>query len=286
MSLASEFRESLKTVDSEEILDLYIFRPLSFVFVKLIFNTNITPNQISIVALVFGILSGILYGFGTYTFLLLGSASFFICNTLDCMDGQLARLKKNGTRIGRVIDGFIDYATSVSVFLGLGFAMTYVTGNPIYSWLLTVAAGISKAVQNMLFDHYRNVYLEHVYSKVSDIDSEIREYTDEWNRLSREKGNLVEKMLVKSYIDYSKLQKKITRHENLTSTAEHYKRKNQLLLRLWSWIGSTTHMMALIAWSIFNRIDIYLILTVTLGNFIMLILLLWQKRALQEFKNH
>ena len=57
MSLISEFKQSLKTVDSEEILDLVIFRPISFLFVKLIYNTNITPNQISSVALVFGILS-------------------------------------------------------------------------------------------------------------------------------------------------------------------------------------------------------------------------------------
>lgn len=148
MSVKSEFKQSLKTVDSEEILDLIIFRPISFALVKLIYNTNITPNQISSVALLFGILSGILYGYGTYEFLL-GSASFFICNTLDCMDGQLARLKKNGTKIGRVVDGFIDYITSISVFVGIGIAMTFITGEPLYSWVLTLTAGISKALQNM-----------------------------------------------------------------------------------------------------------------------------------------
>ncbi len=284
MSLTTEFKQSLKTVDSEEILDLVIFRPLSFVLVKMIYNTNITPNQISSVALIFGILSGMLYGFGTYEFLLLGSASFFICNTLDCMDGQLARLKKNGTKIGRVIDGFIDYTTSVSVFLGLGIAMTTITGDPLYSWLLTVAAGISKALQNMLFDNYRNLYLELVYGKASDIDAEIEEYTEEWERLNREGGSITDKMLVKSYIGYSKIQKKLTKHLTLKATPEEYKDKNRLILRLWSWIGSTTHMVALIVCTILNRIDIYLILTVTAGNLIMIMLKVWQDRILKEFK--
>ncbi len=283
MSLIAEFKQSLKTVDSEEILDLIIFRPISFLFVKLIYNSNITPNQISTVALVFGILSGILYGFGTYEFLLLGSASFFICNTLDCMDGQLARLKKNGTKIGRVIDGFIDYTTSVSVFLGLGFAMTSITGEPVYSWVLTIAAGISKALQNMLFDHYRNLYLEYGYNKVSDIDSEIEEYTEEWERLKNEKGKLVEKLLVKSYIGYSRIQKKLTKHISLNATPEEYRKKNKTILRMWSWIGSTTHMVALIVFSIFNRIDLYLICSVTLGNVVMLLLKMKQDSIIREF---
>ena len=285
MSLSTEFKQSLKTVDSEEILDLILFRPISFLFVKLIYNTNITPNQISLVALVFGILSGILYGFGTYQFLILGSASFFICNTLDCMDGQLARLKKNGTKIGRVVDGFIDYITSISVFLGLGIAMTLITGDATYSWLLTIAAGISKALQNMFFDHYRNSYLEYVYQKASPLDDEIEEYSEEKERLKNVEGKYLEKFLISVYLSYCTFQKNSTEHIELNISPEEYKRKNKLLIRMWSWIGSTTHMVTLIIFSLFDRIDLYLIVTVTLGNLIFIILLIWQKQVLKNLSN-
>lgn len=283
MSLTSEFKQSLKTVDSEEILDLVIFRPVSFILVKLIYNTNITPNQISIVALFFGVLSGVLYGFGTYTFFVLASASFFICNVLDCMDGQLARLKKNGTKIGRVIDGFIDYITSISVFLGLGIAMTGITGNPAYSWLLTVGAGISKALQNMFFDHYRNMYLEYAYGKVSGLDEEIAEYSEEQEKLKNEKGKYFEKFLISIYLSYSRFQKNSSNYEKLNADSDEYKRKNKLLLRLWSWIGSTTHMVVLIVFSLMNRIDLYLIATVTIGNLIFIVLLFLQRNAYKTF---
>ncbi|MBL8007292.1 MAG: CDP-alcohol phosphatidyltransferase family protein [Ignavibacteria bacterium] len=282
MSLLTEFRQSLKTVDSEEILDLVIFRPVSFVFVKLIYNTNITPNQISIVALMFGILSGILYGFGTYNFFIYASASFFICNTLDCMDGQLARLKKNGTKIGRIIDGFIDYITSISVFLGLGIAMSHITDNLTYSWLLTIAAGISKALQNMIFDHYRNLYLENVYNKVSGLDEEIKEYSEEKEILKSIKGRYFEKFLVSVYLSYCNMQKNSTKHVDISVSPEVYKSKNRLLLRMWSWIGSTTHMVALIIFSFMNRIDLYLIYTVTIGNIYFLLLLIRQKSVLKQ----
>lgn len=282
MSLSSEFKQSLKTVDSEEIIDLIIFRPISFVLVKLIYSTNITPNQISIVALMFGVLTGILYGYGTHLAFILASASFFICNTLDCMDGQLARLKKNGTKIGRVIDGFIDYITSISVFIGIGIALTSITGDAIYSWLLTVAAGISKALQNMFFDHYRNMYLEYVYHKTSSLDEEIEEYSEEMERLKNLAGHHVEKLLISLYLAYSNFQKNSTNHVQLNITPEQYKSDNKLLLRLWSWIGSTTHMVVLIIFSIMNHIDYYLIVTVTLGNFIFIVLLIWQKAVLKR----
>lgn len=282
MSLSSEFKKSLKTVDSEEILDLIIFRPISFVFVKLIYNTNITPNQISSVALFFGIMSGVLYGFSEYKFFVLASASFFICNTLDCMDGQLARLKMNGTKIGRVIDGFIDYLTSISVFLGLGIAMTSITGNAYYAWILTIAAGISKALQNMFFDQYRNLYLEHVYHKASGLDEEIREYSEEKEKLKNQKGKYLEKFLISSYLSYSNFQKKSSKHIEINVTPEKYKSENKLLIRLWSWLGSTTHMVTLIIFSLLNRIDIYLILTVTLGNLIFLILFFRQRFVINK----
>ncbi|MBK8552510.1 MAG: CDP-alcohol phosphatidyltransferase family protein [Ignavibacteria bacterium] len=282
MSLSSEFKQSLKTVDSEEIIDLIIFRPISFVLVKLIYSTNITPNQISIVALMFGVLTGILYGYGTHLAFILASASFFICNTLDCMDGQLARLKKNGTKIGRVIDGFIDYITSISVFIGIGIALTSITGDALYSWLLTVTAGISKALQNMFFDHYRNMYLEYVYHKTSSLGEEIEEYSEEMERLKNVKGHHIEKLLISLYLAYSNFQKNSTNHVQLDITPEQYKSDNKLLLRLWSWIGSTTHMVVLIIFSVMNHIDYYLIVTVTLGNFIFIVLLIWQKAVLKR----
>ncbi len=179
----------------------------------------------------FGILSGYLYGFGTHEFFILASASFFICNTLDCMDGQLARLKKNGTKIGRVIDGFIDYITSISVFIGIGIALTSITGNALYSWLLTIAAGLSKALQNMFFDHYRNMYLENVYHKASSLDEEIEEYSEEKERLKNIKGKHIEKLLISVYLAYSNFQKNSTKHVELNVTPEEYKSKNKLLLR-------------------------------------------------------
>src|SRR3974377_865154 len=117
MSLKEEYISSLKSFDVEEIIDLLIYRPLSFLLVKLIYPTNLTPNQLSVFAMILGILAGVFYGIGTHQFIIFAAASFFMCNIFDCADGQLARLKKNGTRVGRIIDGLIDYVTAISTFV-------------------------------------------------------------------------------------------------------------------------------------------------------------------------
>ena len=284
MSLLNEYKNSLKSFDVEEILDLLIYRPVSFLFVKLIYPTNLTPNQISVISMFFGIFSGVLYSFGKYEFLIAGAIFLFVSNVLDCADGQLARLKKNGTKIGRVIDGFIDYVTGASVFIGMGIALSIISGNALFGWGLSFIGGFSRIFQNMIFDYYRNEYLKYVYGKGADINEDIIEFSAEKERLKNVKGKAIEKMLVNIYIKYCNLQKNSTKHADYEVSPELYKEKNKLLLRLWSWIGSTTHLTAAIVFSFVNRIDLYLIITLTAGNIFFLILFIVQKKVIENIK--
>jgi hypothetical protein len=284
MSWMSEYKSSLKSYDVEEILDLYFFRPLSFLFVKLIYPTNITPNQISVFSMMFGILAGVMFGFGQPFFLIMAGVALLVSNVLDCADGQLARLKKNGTGIGRIIDGFIDYITGFSIFAGIGIGMSLMSDNYLYIWVITVAGGFSRVIQNMLFDYYRNVYLQYVYGRGSDIAKEIDEYSRMKVILDKQKGRYGEKFLVNIYIKYSKVQMNSTiREKVLNVTPEEYKEKNKLMLRLWSWLGSTTHLTAVIIACYTNRIEYYLWITFTLGNLLMLIFYLIQKKILKGY---
>lgn len=282
MSLYNEYKSSLKSFDVEEILDLIIYRPISFLFVKLIYPTNLTPNQISIISMIFGLAVFFLLYPGIYFYIALGGLAIFISNVLDCADGQLARLKKNGTKVGRIIDGFIDYITGAAIFFGIGAALHHITGNPWYAWILATIGGFSRVMQNMFFDYYRNMYLQYVYNKVNDINDEIIEFTEEKKRLSTLEGQKMDKMLVNIYLNYCNIQKNSTRHVELKVSPEEYKQKNKLMLRLWSWIGSTTHLTLTIIFCFINRLDIYLIITITLGNLIFLILLLVQKSIIKK----
>ncbi len=278
-----DYKASLKGTDAEEILDLLIYRPISFQFVRLIYNTNITPNQISTVALIFGVLAGVFYTFSTELMFIFAAISFFICNVLDCADGQLARLKKNGTRIGRVVDGLIDYITAISTFIGIAIGYS-ISENPIFVWSITAFAAFSRAIQNMYFDNYRNLYLRYVYNIIHDVNSDIKEFEGDLVGLRRLKGRYIAKLLVYIYLKYCYLQKAITKDIVYDVTPEEYKKKNKFLLRCWSWLGSTTHLTLAIILTLFFKVDLYLFITITLGNFIFIILFILQKIVLGNFK--
>jgi hypothetical protein len=293
LSLKKEYISSLKGTEVEEIIDLIIYRPLSFLFVKAIYPTNITPNQLSIFAMFLSVVAGVLYGYGTSYYYTLAAIVIFISNTIDCADGQLARMKKNGTKIGRIIDGAIDYVSVASVLIGAGISLSQDPkfGNAI--WVLIAIAGISRAFQNMFFDYYRNLYMRFVYdseseyknAKISPIDYEIELYKRDLRMMNRTKGRLMEKFLISLYINYSIIQSKITKHFFLDVTPEEYKKKNKTLLRIWSWLGSTTHLTAYIIFSLFFRLEIYFIITIAAGNLLMFVMLIFQKSVINELKN-
>jgi len=285
MTWFEEFKASLKTVEAEEIFDLIIFRPISFLFVKLIYNTNITPNQISIVAMIIGVIGGIMYSFGTHNDFIIASSLYFTCNTLDCADGQLARLKRNGTLLGRVVDGFIDYIVSTVIYICLGIALAKISGNAVYGWTLAIAGGISSALQAFFFDFYRNSFLQYVHGRSSDLNDEIKEFEEEKEKLKDVPGRPIEKLLINVYLGYSRLQLKMAKNKKeINVTPEKYYKDNKLLLRMWSWLGSTTHMVMLMVFSIMNRIDLYLIACVTICNLYLIIILMVQKNVFKKYE--
>ena len=109
MSWVIEYKNSLKMIEVEEVFDIIFYRPLAFLLVKLVYPTKITPNHLTLTAIALGITGGYFYSRGTDISCIYGAFFYLMFNVFDCSDGQLARLKKNGTPGGRLIDGIADY---------------------------------------------------------------------------------------------------------------------------------------------------------------------------------
>lgn len=303
MSLYSEYKSSLKAVEVEEIFDLVLYRPIAFLFVKATYSTNLTPDRVSVAALFIGSTAGVLFGFGTYTFLALGAFLYFTSNVLDCADGQIARMKKNGTKVGRIVDGLVDYIVSTFVFLGISIGLAagfrnhevnlwgnaVLNWNPItYIWVMGILGGISSAIQAFYFDFYRNKFLEIVYGKATNIIDEISEYEEEKKKFEEDPGrvNIFEKFLVNIYLRYTYLQLKIQKdheenHANNKPNPKLYYLKNTLLLRLWSFMGSTTHITLCIVCALSGNMEAFLLICILPLNLLMLVLFFAQKKVNQ-----
>ena len=131
MKIFNDYKSQLKLIEVEEILDLLFYRPLAYLFVKTILNTNLTPNHLTISAMIIGAIGGLLYILDSSTSLIFAGILLVVYDVLDCADGQLARIKKNGTTIGRILDGFADYIVSIFVYIGIGLGFALNSSDPI-----------------------------------------------------------------------------------------------------------------------------------------------------------
>ncbi|MBI3765873.1 MAG: CDP-alcohol phosphatidyltransferase family protein, partial [Ignavibacteriales bacterium] len=121
--IVEEYKRSLKMPEAEEVFDLLFYRPVAFILVKMIYRLPITPNQVTGFSLVAGLIAALFFSMSTAAAIVMGALWYALANILDCADGQLARLQHSGTLLGRVVDGVIDYISSVAIFLGIGIGL-------------------------------------------------------------------------------------------------------------------------------------------------------------------
>jgi len=100
--------------------------PLAALFVRF----RITPNQISLLSLICGIICALLYANRLF---LLGSLLLLISAILDLVDGTVARMTETESKFGAVIDWIFDKYVDALALLGIGLS-----GIPILSALIMI----------------------------------------------------------------------------------------------------------------------------------------------------
>jgi phosphatidylglycerophosphate synthase len=269
--LYNEYKASLKDTSVEEAVDLYLFRPIAFVLVKMIYRFPITPNQISLLSIFAGIAAGIFFAYGDKKSFLYAGLLYALAHILDCMDGMIARLKKNGTLIGRIIDGWADYVTSTAIYVGLLIGINRSSFElPAPPLLLLVIAGFSLALNAMVVDYYRHEFMAHALGKTNTVRDDLKLFSDELDRLKKKKGKYLEKLMIAVFLGYTKIQVK-NGVEKIKYSQEQYYKSNRPLLFMWNWIGLTTHIFVLILAAFLYDPMIFFYYNIAVANVWMLI---------------
>jgi phosphatidylglycerophosphate synthase len=137
---------------TEEPLDAWIYRPLSKAIVAVLHPTGMTANQITVVAAIVGVTGGAAVGVGRREWTVAGLALLVLFMILDCADGEMARRRGGGSRLGQVLDGISDYLVAISVHVGLLIAGLRL---PYAAWIVAVVvavAGLCMALHSARFD--------------------------------------------------------------------------------------------------------------------------------------
>ena len=275
--ITAQFRQTLKNPAAEELIDLGFYRPLAFLLVKIFVLFPISPNQISFLAMLCGIASGIILGGGTCAHWILGGLVFAFANVLDCCDGMVARLKHNGSKTGRIVDGLVDYVTNAAAYIGFAIGASHAVAAgtmhlPCNVWLLMAIAGISTILHSIASDYFRNSFINQTKRAGTTAGTEFEEFTLERNRLAGLSGHHLDKTLVEIYLWYLTLQ---SRKNVQTGTSDALRPKvSTLSIIMWNLIGPSTHISSLVLAAVFFCPMVFFAYVIGIANVWMLLLLI------------
>ena len=116
-----------------DVNDLWYF-PNRWV-IRFLYPSPITPIQITLVSLLAGLVSAGCYTIDSNAGLIWGALFLYLKIFLDNVDGNLARIRGEVSRLGRFLDSLTDFTISVLVYLVLTSRLVNETGDSWY-WLL------------------------------------------------------------------------------------------------------------------------------------------------------
>ena len=119
----------------EGFVDRHFNRKCSKWITRALLQTPLTPNGVTVLAALVGLLSGAVFAWGGYAAGIAGALLFQLSAILDCCDGEVARLKFMESPFGEQLDVALDNVVHVGLYAGMGWA-AYQSGWGVFALVL------------------------------------------------------------------------------------------------------------------------------------------------------
>ena len=207
------YKDTLKSMDTEETFDLIFYRPIGYAWACLAKKLGITPNAITIASIFIGVGAGIMFYFNDIWMNVIGIFLLIWANSFDSADGQLARMTKQYSRIGRILDGLCGDLWFLSIYFAICFRTNatndFFSPMPWLIWTIAIIAGLFHAQQASMADYYRNFHLYFLKGEEgSELDSSAQ-LKEKLSQLSWSK-NFFQKIVLFFYTNYTANQERLT----------------------------------------------------------------------------
>ncbi len=121
---AARLRRSLrKSIAHDGVVAWFVMRPLSELLARALVDTRVTPNQVTLLALAFGLVAGWQASLGGYSHTVAAGILVWAGAVVDCVDGDLARMRLQSSRLGQWLDTLADDVTTCALVVGLGMGL-------------------------------------------------------------------------------------------------------------------------------------------------------------------
>jgi len=125
-------RACRKPIEIDGLICTTMGRPLSGWITHLLVDFPVTPNMVTALSLLFGLLGAALVAFGSYGATVAGAGVMFFSWVLDNCDGEIARTKYMGSTWGAWFDIYADFVTNVAFLGAMAVGLYRATGQWFY----------------------------------------------------------------------------------------------------------------------------------------------------------
>jgi hypothetical protein len=116
----------------------FLVSPYSKYIARFCARRGWTPNQMTSVSMVIGLLAATAFALGSRGGMIAGAVLLQAAFTIDCVDGQLARYTRTFSKLGAWLDSVFDRGKEYVVFAGLAIGSTRGFGDDV--WVLAASA--------------------------------------------------------------------------------------------------------------------------------------------------
>ena len=286
------FRSLLKSTEVEDPINIMVHRPLAYGFVWSIFRTPLTPNMVTVMAMIVGLASGWFFLQGGPTDMIVAGALLWAAAILDGADGILARAKNMGSQFGRALDGTADIVVACATVFPAFYHLWTKEQDPTHLYLMVPV--ILLTVPHLhIYDYYKESYLRATRldrGGEGDDPEKVAKLAEQ----ARERGPVAYFTTKYVLLPFVESQHKIigllnplslregVEIERSEETAAVYRRHNLWPMRLWTIISLAPHSYLMAICAMFDRLDVYLWIRLVGMNSVMLVATVWQRRATEK----
>lgn len=133
----------------EGFVDRYFNRKVSRWFTRLFLAVGASPNAITMVATVVGLMAAVGFGVGTYQSAMVAALLFQFAAVIDCCDGEVARLTFTESQFGAWLDIAMDNVVHMAIFAGIAMGVYQQMAGQDEAWI-PLALGAVAVLGNAL----------------------------------------------------------------------------------------------------------------------------------------
>jgi len=212
-SIKADVKNARKCENINDPIDTHVIDYIAMAFSRLFIKLHIIPNVVTVLSGIVGVAGGVLLCFGGLWTDICGVTLIILSAVFDASDGQVARLTKRYSNLGRTLDGFCDFLVYLSIYvavcLRLFGANVPFTQTKWGIWIIPVAM-ISLFIfgaQARTADYFKNL---HVYMLKCGNGGELSRSAGIEEQMAQYKRFSFERLRLAAYRSYTRLQESKT----------------------------------------------------------------------------